>query len=68
VISAAGQSIKYPNGKASAMRLAIADEDVTPKTFPASSLRGNAVWILDAPNGSEMDIELSTVEKAVADA
>merc|ERR1711966_540382 len=68
VISAAGQSVKYPNGKASAMRLAIADEDVTPKDFPASALRENAVWILDAPNGSEMDFEMSTVEKTVADA
>lgn len=68
VISAAGQSVKYPNGKASAMRLAIADDEVTPQTFPASSLRDHAVWILDAPNGGEMDIELSTVEKAVADA
>jgi len=68
VISAAGQSIKYPNGKASAMNLAIADETVTPKDFPASALRAHAVWILDEPNGSEMDIALSTVEKAVADA
>ena len=69
VISAAGQSVKYPNGKASAMRLAIADETVTPKEFPASSLRSNAVWILDEPNGSEMkEIGLSTVDKAVADA
>lgn len=68
VISAAGQSVKYPNGKASAMRLAIADGDVTPKDFPASALRGNAVWILDEPNGSEMDLGISTVEKAVADA
>mmetsp|Transcript_17290 Transcript_17290/g.37324 ORF Transcript_17290/g.37324 Transcript_17290/m.37324 type:complete len:307 (+) Transcript_17290:92-1012(+) len=68
VISAAGQSVKYPNGKASAMNLAIADKDVTPKDFPASALRECAVWILDEPNGSEMDLELSTVEKAVADA
>ena len=50
------------------MRLAIADEEVTPKDFPASSLREYAVWILDEPNGSEMDFGLSTVEKAVADA
>ena len=68
VISAAGKSVKYPNGKASAMRLAIADGDVTPKDFPASSLREYAVWILDEPNGSEMDLGLSTVDKAVADA
>jgi len=68
VISAAGKSIKYPNGKAEAMRLAVADEGVTPRDFPASALREYAVWIFDEPNGSEMDLELSTVEKAVADA
>ena len=68
VISAAGQSVKYPNGKASAMRLAVADENVTAKDFPASALRENAVWIFDEPNGSEMEMEMSTVEKAVADA
>jgi len=68
VISAAGKSAKYPNGKASAMRLAVADEDVTPKDFPASALREHAVWIFDAPNGSEMDLEPSTIESAVADA
>ena len=68
VISAAGKSPKYPNGKASAMRLAVADESVTPKEFPASALREYAVWIFDEPNGSEMNFETSTVEKAVADA
>ena len=68
VISAAGQSVKYPNGKASAMRMAIADESVTPKDFPASALREYAIWILDEPNGSEIELEVSTVEKAVADA
>ncbi|KAL7541027.1 hypothetical protein ACHAXR_010574 [Thalassiosira sp. AJA248-18] len=68
VISAAGQSEKYPNGKAAAMRLAIADETVTPKDFPASALREFATWILDEPNGSEIELELSSVEKAVADA
>ena len=69
VISAAGKSPKYPNGKASAMRLAIADSEVTPRDFPASALRESAVWILDEPNGSEMSelFELSSVEKAVAD-
>ena len=68
VISAAGKSEKYPKGKAAAMRLAIADENVTPKDFPASALRDYAVWILDEPNGSEMEeVERSTVEKAVAD-
>lgn len=68
VISAAGKSPKYPNGKASAMRLAVADEGVTPKDFPASALREHAVWIFDEPNGSETDMGLSTVEEAVADA
>ncbi len=66
VISAAGQSAKYPNGKASAMRLAISDETVTPNDFPASAMRESAVWILDAPNGSELGMQLSTIEQAVA--
>lgn len=67
VISAAGQSVKYPNGKASAMRLAIVDDQVTPGTFPACALRECAVWILDEPNGSELGegVSLSTVDKAV---
>ena len=68
VISAAGKSVKYPNGKAGAMRLAIADETVTPKDFPASALRECAIWILDEANASEMELEMSTVDKAVADA
>lgn len=68
VISAAGKSAKYPNGKASAMRLAVTDEDVTPKDFPASALREYALWIFDEPNGSETGLGLSTVEKTVADA
>jgi len=67
VISAAGKSEKYPNGKAGAMRLAIAEESVTPKEFPASALRECAVWILDEPNGSELGMGLSSVEKAVGD-
>ncbi|KAL7483330.1 hypothetical protein ACHAW6_008983 [Cyclotella cf. meneghiniana] len=67
VISAAGKSDKYPNGKAGAMRLAIAEESVTPKEFPASALRECAVWILDEPNGSELGMGLSSVEKAVGD-
>ena len=66
VISAAGQSEKYPNGKAGAMRLAIGEEDITPKEFPASALRECAVWILDEPNGSELGMGLSSKEKAVA--
>ncbi|KAL3783477.1 hypothetical protein HJC23_000315 [Cyclotella cryptica] len=67
VISAAGKSEKYPNGKAGAMRLAIAEKSVTPKEFPACALRESAVWILDEPNGSELGMGLSSVEKAVGD-
>ena len=54
VVAAAGKSEKYPNGKASAMRLAMADPDITPAQFPACALRESAVWILDEPNASEM--------------
>ena len=54
VVSAAGQSEKYPQGKAAAMRLAIEDSDITPTEFPACALRETAVWILDEPNTSEM--------------
>ncbi len=54
VVSAAGKSDKYPNGKASAMRLAIEDGEITPDQFPACALRETATWILDEPNGSEM--------------
>jgi 6-phosphogluconolactonase len=69
VISAAGQSVKYPNGKSGAMRMAISDGDVTPYTFPAMALREYACWILDGPNGSELDdVKMSTVEDAVAGA
>jgi len=68
VISAAGKSVKYPNGKSAAMRLAIADESVTPKDFPACALREYAVWILDEPNGSDMDLGISSIDLAVADA
>jgi 6-phosphogluconolactonase len=54
VVSAAGQSEKYPQGKASAMRLAVDDEDITPAEFPACALRGTTRWIFDEPNASEM--------------
>ncbi|KAL7508832.1 hypothetical protein ACHAXN_005893 [Cyclotella atomus] len=67
VISAAGKSEKYPNGKAGAMKLAIGEENITPKDFPASALRQSAVWILDEPNGSELGMGVSSVEKAVGD-
>jgi 6-phosphogluconolactonase len=53
VVSAAGKSEKYPKGKASAMRMAVDDEQVTPHEFPACALRGTTVWIFDEPNGSE---------------
>lgn len=68
VVVAAGMSVKYPNGKSSAMRMAIVDENVTPTTFPACSLRECALWILDEANGSEVvDVMgTSTLDKAVA--
>ncbi|KAL3808147.1 hypothetical protein ACHAXA_000431 [Cyclostephanos tholiformis] len=66
VISAAGKSAKYPNGKAGAMRMAIMDENVMPSAFPAVALREYAAWILDGPNGSELiNAKMSTVEDAV---
>lgn len=67
VISAAGKSEKYPNGKAAAMRLAVGEENITPKDFPATALRECAVWIFDEPNGSELAIGVSSVEKAVSE-
>lgn len=54
VVSAAGKSEKYPQGKAAAMRLAIEDEETFPGAFPACSLRETALWILDEPNASEL--------------
>jgi len=65
VISAAGKSPKYPNGKASAMRLAMEDDVITPVGFPASALRQTAVWILDEPNASEMPSIQRTVPQDV---
>lgn len=70
VVSAAGKSPKYPNGKASAMRLAVDDEEITPSEFPACALRYSVKWIFDEPNASEMpsrhptslDSVLSTIE------
>ena len=68
VIAAAGKSVKYPNGKLSAMRMAIVDENVTPTSFPACALRECALWILDEANGSEVvDVMgTSTLDRAVA--
>jgi 6-phosphogluconolactonase len=54
VVSAAGKSDKYPQGKAVAMRLAIEDTNITPAEFPACALREKAIWILDEPNASAM--------------
>jgi 6-phosphogluconolactonase len=54
VVSAAGQSDKYPQGKAAAMRLAMEDPDITPAEFPACALRATTLWILDEPNASEL--------------
>lgn len=67
VVAAAGQSDKYPKGKATAMRLAIADPEITPAEFPACALRETATWILDAPNASEMpELKILTVAEVVA--
>ena len=69
VILAAGQSEKYPKGKADAMYKAIADKSVTPQDFPASALREHAVWILDQANASELEgFSLSNIHKAIDDA
>ena len=65
VVSAAGKSANCPNGETSAMRLAVGDENVAPKCYPSSALRECAFWTFDEPNGSEMDLGLSTVDKAV---
>jgi 6-phosphogluconolactonase len=54
VVAAAGQSAKYPKGKAEAMKLAIQYPDVRPQLFPACALREDAIWILDEANASDM--------------
>jgi len=66
VVSAAGKSEKYPKGKASAMRLAVDDEDITPAEFPACALRETTQWIFDEPNASEMpDRPRTTLEQVL---
>ena len=66
VVSAAGKSEKYPQGKAAAMQLAIADESIEPGAFPACALRETALWILDEPNASEMPALPRTTLSAVS--
>jgi 6-phosphogluconolactonase len=64
VVSAAGQSEKYPKGKSAAMRLAIEDENITPQEFPACALRETATWILDEANASDMPgLKRSTLDE-----
>jgi 6-phosphogluconolactonase len=57
VVAAAGKSTKYPQGKATAMRYAIADGSMSPTTFPACALRETAIWILDEPNASQLNLD-----------
>jgi 6-phosphogluconolactonase len=67
VVSAAGKSDKYPKGKASAMRLAMEDPEITPDQFPACAIRDKALWILDEPNASEMpSFPRSSLEQVMA--
>jgi 6-phosphogluconolactonase len=64
VVAAAGQSVKYPKGKAEAMKLAIADPDASPQRFPACALREDAIWILDEANASDMpEMKRSNLEE-----
>ena len=51
VIAAAGQSVKYPNGKSSAMQMTIVDENVTPTTvhfgywMKLAEVRWSMLWV-----------------------
>jgi 6-phosphogluconolactonase len=54
VVAACGVSDKYPQGKSDGMRRAIVDPNETPATFPASSLRPIATWILDEAAASKL--------------
>jgi 6-phosphogluconolactonase len=54
VVAACGVSDKYPQGKSDGMRRAIVDPNETPQTFPASSLRPVATWILDDAAASKL--------------
>lgn len=53
VIAACGVSDKYPKGKSAAMARAIEGEE-SPRSFPASGLRGVATWVLDVAAGGEL--------------
>ena len=67
VVSAAGKSEKYPKGKASAMRLAVDDEEITPAEFPACALRETTTWIFDEPNASEIPSHsVTSLDEALA--
>eukprot|EP00282_Hemiselmis_andersenii_P030382 CAMPEP_0169460576 /NCGR_PEP_ID=MMETSP1042-20121227/18566_1 /TAXON_ID=464988 /ORGANISM="Hemiselmis andersenii, Strain CCMP1180" /LENGTH=320 /DNA_ID=CAMNT_0009573087 /DNA_START=39 /DNA_END=1001 /DNA_ORIENTATION=- len=46
VVASAGKSDKYPLGKAEGVKRAL-EGDETTSSFPASALRGKALWILD---------------------
>lgn len=54
VVAACGVSDKYPQGKSSGMRRAIAAEDETIQTFPAVGLRDVAEWVLDEAAASQL--------------
>ena len=54
VVAACGVSEKYPQGKSDGMRRAIVDPHETMQTFPASSLRSVATWILDEAAASKL--------------
>ena len=54
VVAACGVSDKYPQGKSDGMRRAIVDPTETTQTFPASSLRSVATWILDEAAASKL--------------
>ena len=54
VVAACGVSDKYPQGKSDGMRRAIVDPNETPQSFPASSLRSVATWVLDEAAASKL--------------
>lgn len=59
--------LEYLNNKVLAMRLVIADEAIISKDFPISVLRDHTIWILNKLNRLEMNLGLSTIEKAIVD-
>ena len=56
VVAACGVSDKYPQGKSEGMRRAIVEPAETPQSFPASSLRPVATWILDEAAASKLQL------------